>query len=307
MARARVRSQNPDDLAAQTDLASFVSWQPVTAWLIPSSVELCVLDGAAALAIGYADGSTHARDATSARHALDRLRRLDGASDVRFRAFVQAYGSLFRPDDAMGVGYPAVFFQSEGGREAIGPYREIAKLLAATLRLVARIRRRGSVTASDLRIVHDWLATNELGTDYTVKVGAAICARVLAGARGERVAFHVSLRGVPVGVVNWWLRAQAIRPLLTWREGDRPLVRWTGGLWGVIGAQLIFAVRAGERMIECQGCGGEVQRKRQPKTGQSSWCDDIDCARIRDRAAKRRSRARAELRVSTPARLRARP
>jgi len=253
-------------------------------------VESCELAGVAALQISYKEESKYHRDSTNARSALDRLRRLDGASDVRVRDFVRAFGSLFEPEDAVGVGYPAVHFHAEGGREAIAPYREIATLLSATLRLVSLIRRRRSVAVDDLRTVHNWLASNGLGADYTVKIATASCARLLANTVGSRVVFELSLRAVPVGVVNWWLQAKRVRPLLTWRDADRPAVRWTGGLWGLVGAQLMFAVRSGEKLAECDGCGGEVRHKRRPKSGQQTWCDSDECVRIRNREAKRRSR-----------------
>jgi hypothetical protein len=290
MPRTRPRSVSADDLSVRDDLAAFDSQQRVTSWLIPSSVELCELNGAVALQLSYSDDDQYLRDAGGARAALDRLRRLDGAPDFRVRDFVRAFGSLLVPDDAMGIGYPAVQFRPQGDREAIHPYREIAALLSATTRLASLVRRRQSVAVGDLRVVHHWLASNGLGADYTVKIAAATCERLTTNARGSRTVFDPSLPSIPVGVVNWWLQAKSVRPLLTWRDADRPSVRWTGGLWGLIGAQLMFAVRAGEGLAECDGCGREVRHERRPKAGQLTWCDSIECTRARNREAKRRSR-----------------
>jgi hypothetical protein len=296
MPKPRLRSRSLDELVVRDDLASPSGVQRVTTWMVPAVVDLCLLYGSPALQLSYHEGSEYHRDATRARSALDRLRRLDGASDLRVRAFVMEFGSLFRPDDAMGVGYPNVYFRLEGGREAIDSYREVAKVLAATMRLVSLIRRKRSVAVSDLRVVRDWLAVNSLGADYTVKTAEATSTRLLGNAGGSRVMFDDSLRDVPAGVVNRWLQAQAVRPFLTWRNAERPEVRWTAGLWGLIGAQLMFAVRAGERVTACDGCGAEVQHKRQPKAGQMSWCTSSECTRLRNREAKRQSRLRSSKR-----------
>jgi hypothetical protein len=55
-------------------------------------------------------------------------------------------------------------------------------------------------------------------------------------------------------VVNWWLECAAVQPLIAW-HGRSPVQEWSGGLWGVLGVQLMFAVL---HAIEprCRLCGG---------------------------------------------------
>ena len=46
-------------------------------------------------------------------------------------------------------------------------------------------------------------------------------------------------------VVNWWMHVGRINPRLV-VVNNKPVVRWSGGLWGAIVGQLLYAVRREE-------------------------------------------------------------
>jgi hypothetical protein len=48
-------------------------------------------------------------------------------------------------------------------------------------------------------------------------------------------------RHLAAGVVNWWTQKRPVQELMVWR-GPEPVHEWSGGLWGVLGAQLKLAV-----------------------------------------------------------------
>jgi hypothetical protein len=49
-------------------------------------------------------------------------------------------------------------------------------------------------------------------------------------------------RWIIASVVNWWLERGHVQPLVAW-WGKEPIQEWTGGLWGVLGVQLMFDVQ----------------------------------------------------------------
>jgi hypothetical protein len=65
--------------------------------------------------------------------------------------------------------------------------------------------------------------------------------------------------------------------------GGRPLV--------AIGTQLLWAVLQARALVSCSACGGLYAPKRQPRAGESHYCDS--CGRkAANRFAQRRYRAR---------------
>jgi hypothetical protein len=270
------------------DFEELQGTQRVGSWPMPSTVVLCEIRGEVGVrVVGDPKGIM---ESTDARGALDALRALEGAPDSATRDFVLAYGLLFETEDEMGVGYGGLPYQPSSEGELVKWYREMASLISATLRITALVRRRRPILTADvatvLRFVDDWIVA-----DYSVKVAASVCRRLLSHAPSNAVPYEDAMRRIPAGVVNGWLRVKEVRPHLTWRgDSDRPVLAWTGGLWGMIGAELMLFIRAEGKTAECDGCGREVTRMRRPKLGQKVWCGAARCRRLRDREAQRRRR-----------------
>jgi hypothetical protein len=101
-----------------------------------------------------------------------------------------------------------------------------------------------------------------------------------------------------VSVANWWITAGGVRqtlevPLASRDSLPRPSIRWTGGAWSAIGAQLAVTFLAESATASCAGCGKSVSRARRPQSGRQAWCDASACRALRDREKMARSRARA--------------
>ena len=290
------RSRALRDVEVACDLEVAASGQRVAAWPLPSRVEACELDGEPGLLAHFqVSPALQVASDTHARAAFDRLRRLDDAPPVRVRDFVKAFGPLFDPEDWSRIGYASLPYRPVNGVEAVSWYTEMGALLAATARLTSNIRHRRAVYAADLRTIADTLSPHSLLVDYTVSRAIAICETVLGGVglAKERIPFSEGLRRIPEGVVNWWLGAKRVRPLLRWQSGNQPTVVWTGELWGAVGAQLLADVRRGGKVAECDGCGREVVHERLPKSGQRVWCASRKCRRLANREAQQRSRSRS--------------
>lgn len=288
----RSRSLREVELAGDLELAT--SGQQVVAWALPSTVEACELDGEPGLLAHFqVSPEVQVSSETDARAAFDRLRRLDAAPPARVRDFVQAFGPLFNCEDWSRVGYASLPYRPVNGVEAVSWYTEIGALLAATSRLTSNVRHRRSVYVADLKTIANTLVPNSRLVDYTVSRAIGICETVLrdVGSVQEKIAFSENFRRIPEGVVNWWLGAKRVRPLLRWQSGSQPTVVWTGELWGAVGVQLLADVRRGGKVAECDSCGREVARERLPKSGQRVWCGSSRCRRLASREAQRRSRA----------------
>ena len=289
----RSRALRDVELAGDLELAT--SGQRISAWPLPSAVKACDLDGEHALvAVFQASSAVEVSSEADARAALDRLRRLDAAPPARVRDFVKAFGPLFDSEDWSRIGYASLPYRPVNGVEAVSWYTEIGALLAATARLTSNVRHRRSVYTADLRTIANMLVPNSRLVDYTVSRAIGICEAVLRGVgpAQEKIPFSEGFRRIPEGVVNWWLGAKRVRPLLRWQSGSQPTVVWTGELWGAVGAQLLADVRRGGKVAECDSCGREVVRVRLPKSGQRVWCASSKCRRLASREAQRRSRAR---------------
>ena len=284
------RARPPADLAVEDDLAAPRAWERVVGWPIPSDAALCDVDGQRAVRIiGEPRGMLTSDDA---RGALGSLRKLATAPESHVLRFVQRFGSLFQPEDEMGVGWGGMPYQPDGRGDLVEDYRTVARLVEATLRITSLVSRSRPVPVIDLSTALEFLESI-VAADYSAKTAAAICERLVLRARGTSVPFETSLRRVPVGVVNGWLRAKGVSPHLRWPDSaDRPAIQLSGGLMGFIASELMHYVRAGERTLTCDGCGREFTRSRRPKTGQQVWCSSVRCRRRRDREAQRRSRTR---------------
>lgn len=285
------------DLDAQSELNGPEGTQRTTAWPLPTEVEILEVRGQEALRCKYGDPEQVklCDDATS-RTALDRLRRLSGAPVVRVRDFVQRFGPLFCHEEWSGILNPYLLpYSSQHGTEMVAWYHEMAALLVAVTRLATCARRRSRIFVADLRVVRLYLFARDLVADYSTKLAVGVCDRVLEqhkvdGSGGDKVAFDPGARRVVEGVVNWWLLAGQVGPRLRWKAESVPTLVWTGGLWGVVGAQLLSDIRRGGKTATCDGCGKEVRRDRRPKAGQLVWCRSRDCQKKRNRLAQERSR-----------------
>lgn len=276
--------------------------QRILGWPLPERAELRTIDGTLAVIAHFGDdsGDVPVAGDREVRTAFQRFRMLDRASPSSVRDFVRSFGPLFDAEEWSGLGYVGLPYRMENGAEAVSWYTELAGILAATARLTLRIRQRQRLDFEDLQTLARRLGEPSIRgymTDYTVKRAGAICARLVKEASGPKVPYVDAARRIPEGVVNWWLGAKQVRPMLRWDDDRPPTVEWTGELWGAIGAQLLADVRRGGMVSECDWCGREVERKRAPKVGQLVWCGDDECRRRRNAEAKRRSRARAPKRI----------
>ncbi len=295
------RSRSLQELERAGELEAVEGSQRVAGWPLPERVDLYAVNGEPAVVAHFPNdpATVSLANEREVRGAFHRLRMLDGASPNRVRDFVLTFGPLFDTEEWSGMGYLGLPYRAVDGVEVVSWYTELGGLLAATARLALRIRRAQRLEVQDLSIVARTLedfSVRSFRHDYTVKSAGAISRQLAAGAGGSKVAYTDAARRIPEGVVNWWLGAKQVRPLLLWHTGDRPTVVWTGELWGAIGAQFLADVRRGGRAVECDGCGREVPRNRLPKSGQPMWCHRDGCRRMRDAEAQRRSRKRRKLR-----------
>jgi hypothetical protein len=196
--------------------------------------------------------------------------------------------------------------------EPVESYREHAQLLAATIRTAERARRREAPFAADRPALDRFVFANARLSADSLPQGFVRPPKELARYDWGPEEGRLSKRKVELirllvtSVVNWWLTSGKVRQLLSWDDGE-PAIELRGGLWGILGMQLLHAIADGLEP-RCAACGepfvyeGDTRnpmfRKRRPKSGQSAWCTRPDCKRDQAKADKRASRA---THPSTPA------
>ena len=222
---------------------------------------------------------------------LARFVGLDVAPPGRILDFARKYGLPLDPNQAWKQ------FPMEKGEQwgtPISTFHTYASLLKATLRVHSRLQARDGVEVSDVQTVRKFLkryalaedargfALHEYGEHDAPPAGTANLNRWRT-LQGARVA----------GVINWWLERGRVHPRLVVFPTGRSALRWTGGLWGALGGQLIYAVRQEERVAVCDYCHKEFQLQRRPRTGaQTRCCEKLKCRREygQDRTNKARGR-----------------
>ena len=224
---------------------------------------------------------------------LDRFVRLNAAAPSRILAFARKYGILETPDGQWRSFATRRSWARWGVKLTM--FREYVGLLDATLRLHRCLRSHARTRAADVRTVRSFLRSRGSLTDR-VKWHPYIEADVPPP--GRQPAHH--WRGLQLfqvtQVVNWWL--DRIHPSLVLLPGGRFGLRWSGGLWGALGGQLLHAMQHQQKSAVCDYCGREFQLSRRPRRdARTHCCRRAECQRAygsdRMRAVRERKRKAA--------------
>jgi hypothetical protein len=217
--------------------------------------------------------------ATGALDAFCQLR--DGPGVYRF---AQRYGVLGlcahglptshhrAPESLPGVGCPVA--KDENGRrwEPVAAWLEHARHAAAAVRLAAALHQ------DMIGAMEDW--TTLRPPDFPLGSSLRDRRRLLSAQ------------------VWCWLEWANVRPHLRWDDVTHPpTLRLAGGAgvgtFGVLAAQLMFAVSRGHGVALCSGCGEAYLRSgRAPAAGRSNFCPTCVAAKVPGRLRQRRSRSR---------------
>ena len=291
----RVHRPSPNALlreltpAESADIRSTIEF----GWRLPDRVEL-VGRGRRRTVRSYFGPVWRQAGAREARDAFGAFLRLPGAMDSKVRDFVERYGAL-----------RISAIPDEDGSFTIDG-----------------VRMSGGMTIDGVRQVSRWPIVNEpIGETavlneevawYRLYAGVALATLSAAKhARGDAADFdpatlmpfaipraYAPTAGELVGdVVNGWLRHAHVSMHLVWEE-RRPMIGWTGGLWGALGRSMLVSVLRNTGNAVCANCGTTIRRKasqRRPQAGRLSWCERDECQRARLREAKARSRARSSV------------
>jgi len=86
-----------------------------------------------------------------------------------------------------------------------------------------------------------------------------------------------------------WLSLGNVRPGLRWPgEEEVPSLSFTGGTFGLLGVQLLFAIAAAHQLAICSGCGTPYLRKK-PRRKRHNFCENCG-ERVASRLRQRRRR-----------------
>ncbi len=118
---------------------------------------------------------------------------------------------------------------------------------------------------------------------------------LLAAVGQSRMEASIAMqRQVLSEVINYWLRAAAVRPSMTW-SGDKPSVELGGeGLFGALAVQLLFDSSRTDGLTVCTSCGTPfLPAFRRPRRDRNPYCSDCGMkAAARDAAARYRQTAK---------------
>lgn len=279
-----VEGQDPTAEAVLRDAAV-----PVGSWVLPKSASIESYQNRQWVVANYGPHTT-VRVGVRTAGLLERFLRLDAAPASRIRAFAGKFGLLSPPS-----GRWRDF--SRGGEmrwgETLEPYRAYASLAVAVLRLGRRLRADETLDVVDVRVLREFINTRGLLSDLPR------IARHPAEDRdepppgpAERDGWRQLQWWRVAAVVNWWFAKGQVHPTVVADSHRGPIIRWSGGLWGALGGQLLNAIRREANLAVCDYCGREFKLGRRPKQGaQRHCCGRTACVRARRAESMRWSRA----------------
>lgn len=204
---------------------------------------------------------------------LARFLRLSDARPRQILAFARRYGV---PLDPQGASPP---FPREGGNYwgiELAALRQYSSVMDAALSLQRRVEtKRAYVVQGDssVRRVREFLREHGSPADRIRELRHPHAADdVPRVGPAELPRWWVLQRHRVTGVVNWWLERGKVHPCLVVLPNGRLAERWTGGLWGVLGGQLLYAVRRETNVAICDYCGQEFRLSRRPREGARVRC-----------------------------------
>jgi hypothetical protein len=285
---------------------------PTSGWLIPAKVGLgswrneptviCEFDhpnwtGAVTLSKS-SDRWVRESDRANQR-ALEMFLELEDASDTRIREFVQEHGPIrVMPNggviaDHVGLPSSKPFF------EPLRWYRDYAKLAGATIRASIAVVHGEPIASDDVIVLRDFMVRTFRKDDSRERrPGEDDFMRFVLTLEAIKKHAHEATSdearaAIVMTVTNWWLEVKAVRQRLDWFGADRR-VRWTGGLWGAIGLQLMRRVQRELGRVVCARCGkplGPTEDGRRHRPG--ARCPRKECVRKYERERKAAARAAA--------------
>jgi hypothetical protein len=240
---------------------------------------------------------------------LGRFLALADAPGGRILTFARRYGiphndqaplKQFMPVGGAGIEGWGRFRRGNWWGTETASVRQDAALLKATLRLYRRLQTGPAFIQEDnaIRTVREFLRHSGLDRDRI---------RELRHPYAEQDVPRLGTRELPqwwalqrdrvLGVANWWLERGSVHPRLVVLPSSRVALRWTGGLWGGLGAQVIYTLRRESNVAICDYCDREFRLSRRPREGALTRC----CPRKgcqREYRADRMRQARARKSVS---------
>jgi hypothetical protein len=289
-------------------------WRPVDALLIAESkgreaVEWIVVD----LAL---DGS---RVQYGTEGLLNSLVALAEAPADEILAFARRYGIPQNPVKAWRQFLPgpgptdAVWRRFERGNwwgMEVSKVRYYAGLLRAVLRLHRAVQTTDRIewrhVKTDAATVREFIWHHGLAEDLDRELRAP--RRANESHLSERSEYEFSLtsrvrwkelqRGRVAGVLNWWLERGKVHTRLVVLPNGRLAVRWTRGLWGVLGGELLYSLRREGNVAVCDYCDREFRLSRRPRRGaQTRCCERLACQREYRTERMRQARAKTGFRA----------
>ncbi len=222
---------------------------------------------------------------------------LHDAPPKRILAFARRFGLLL--DSRRWRQFPPEGGDSWGMEVSV--FRRYASLLNATLRLQRCLQVGGQVEPGDVETVRKFLRNHGLDGDRYREARLGPNIGNIRRARHQEEELRLTSRGKwvalqrarVVGVINWWYESGNVHPRVVVFPSGRLAVRWTGGLWGGLGGQLLYAIRREGRIAVCDYCHREFRLSRRPRTGaQARCCNKETCKREYRRHRMQQTRAR---------------
>ena len=267
---------------------------PSGGWWLPESAQLAEHHGKEFVVADYG-APGEARIGTRARGLLERFVKLESASSTRVCSFVSKFGLIEAPTSTPRA---KAFYEVSGTArgEEVQKYRELSGVLTATLRIARRMQVNIGMDVQDIATVKGFLEgqvdPGDLAFFWQHPMDDAIDPP--AGVKSLSEWRNLQSRRV-AAIVNWWMHRGRVSPTLVIVK-TRPVVRWSGGLWGAIGGQLLYAVRREEMIAVCDYCNREFPLTRKPRrAAKRRCCGNTECARARSRESMRFSRASTKL------------
>lgn len=238
-------------------------WRPVGARLVQRTRE-CV---GVRFALG---GGKHVYDTDG---LLPRFLALANARRQRILAFARRYGI---PQDPLKAWRQFPDEPGDSWGMELSDLRRYASLLDATLRLYRRIESGRAYTRDRddaIKTVREFLRVHGLVADRLNELRHPHAAHdVPRVGPADLPKWWALQRDRVVGVANWWLQRGKVYPQAVVLPNGRLAVRWTGGLWGALGGQLLYALRRETNVAVCDYCDREFRLSRRPREGAEIRC-----------------------------------
>jgi len=130
-------------------------------------------------------------------------------------------------------------------------------------------------------LANDWLAVFAAHPRQKVD---ALCQRL--GQSVEAGRFYIR------SLLLEWLTWGNVRPELNWPVLQQsPSLSFTGGTFGLLGVQMLFAIAAAHSIALCSGCGTPYLRKHKPRPDRRNFCPSCGkevASRLRQRDWQRK-------------------